>query len=185
LQGALEDSATFFLAHKLNQLASHFRQLGTMTEAVNTNRTILSMRPVDKITRNNYGALLLSQQEFSKALEQFNLVYEQDPINPIISENIGALLLRLGDPAQATHFFEKALAFGAAATGKIYAQLGEAYAKTGRFSPALSALQLAHILLAQQATQNPENDSLQEQITLLQEWIHYIEGQLQSGNPAK
>src|SRR5262249_34939609 len=113
-----------------------------------------------------------------------NIVYEQDPISPIVSENIGALLLHMGDPAQATHFLEKALAFGAA-TGKVYAQLGEAYAKTGRFSPALSALQSAREVFAQQTTQNPGNESLQEQITLLQEWIHYIEGQLQSGNPAR
>ena len=97
---------------------------------------------------------------------------------------MGRALLRLGDPAQAAHFFERALTFGATG-GEVYAQLGEAYAQAGRFSSALSAMQAALTQLREQSMQNPDDESLQKPMGLLQEWIHHIEAQLQSGNPAK
>lgn len=184
LQGTLEDSTTFFLAHKLNQVASHLRQIGAVAEATKTYDAIVSMRPADKITRNNYGAMLLSQRQFSKALEQFNIVYAEDPINPILNENIGALLLRLEDPAQAAYFLERAVDFGAT-TGKVYAQLGEAYAKTGRFVPALQAFQTARTQFSAQLLHSAADEKVQEQLTVLQEWIQYIEEQLQTGSTPK
>ncbi|MGE3540962.1 MAG: DUF2723 domain-containing protein [Candidatus Tectimicrobiota bacterium] len=183
LQGRLEDSATFFLAHKLNQIASHLRHIGAMPEAVHTYEAILSLRPLDKITRNNYGAMLLAQGKFPEALEQFNVVYAEDPINPILNENIGALLLRLEDPLQAASFLEKAVAFGNT-TGKVYAQLGEAYAKMGRYDPALRALQMALGQWTTQATHYVGTEQAEEQLSVLRDWIQYVEGQLQSSRSA-
>jgi tetratricopeptide (TPR) repeat protein len=184
LQGNLEDSTTYLLAHKLNLIARDFRSRHLLTEATKTYQAALSMRPADHRTRNNYGALLLSQGELAKALEQFNASYDANPLNLQVNRNMGRVLLRLGDPAQAAHFFERALAFGA--TGEdAYVQLGEAYAKAGRFSSALSAMQSAITQLRKQNLRNPDNESLQKSMNLLQQWIHYIEAQLQSGTPAR
>ena len=167
LQGNLEDSTTYLLAHKLNLIARDFRSRHLLTEATKTYQAALSMRPADHRTRNNYGALLLSQGELSKALEQFNASYDENPLNLQVNRNMGRVLLRLGDPAQAAHFFERALAFGA--TGEdAYAQLGEAYAKAGRFSSALSAMQSALTQLRKQNLRNPDDESLQKSMDLLQ-----------------
>ena len=184
LQGELEDSATFFLSHKLNVTALYFRRMGLATEATKMYQVALSMRPEYPITRNNYGALLLSQGELSRALEQLNVAYDYNPLTPQVNKNIGKLLLRLGDPAQATHFFEKALAFGAT-EGEVYALLGEAYAKTGRFSLALNAMQSALAELARQTRQNPGDESAHKLMASLQTWIHYIESQQQVSNSAR
>jgi tetratricopeptide (TPR) repeat protein len=181
LQGKLEDSTTFFLSNKLNQVAIHFRHRGSIPEAIKTYQAALSMRDEDKLARNNYGALLLSQKAFSQALEQFNIVYDQDPINPTLNRNIGVAMLSLGDYAQAVHFFERALSFGTT-EGEVYAQLGEAYAKLGHFSPALHALRSALERFTRRSARNPDNRSLQEQITWAQEWIKHIEQQLQANN---
>jgi tetratricopeptide (TPR) repeat protein len=184
LQGELEDSATFFLSHKLNVMALYLRRIGLATEAAKMYQAALSMKPEYPVTRNNYGALLLSQGELSRALEQLNVAYDYNPLNPQVNKNIGKLLLRLGDPAQATHFFEKALAFGAT-EGEVYARLGEAYAMTGRFSPALSAMQSALAQFTRQTTRNPSDESAQKVIASLQTWIHYIETQQQASSPAR
>jgi tetratricopeptide (TPR) repeat protein len=184
LQGALEDSTTYFLTHKLNIIGRDFRRKGLIKEAAKTYQAALNMRPEYYLTLNNYGALLLSQGDLSKALEQFSIAYAQNPADLYVNKNIGAVLLRLGDPGQATHFFEKALAFGAT-EGEVYAQLGEAYAKTGHFSLALSALQTALAQFTRQTKYTPGDESLRGSIVLLEEWIHNIEAQLQASNLAK
>jgi len=184
LQGELEDATTALVSHKLNVIALYFRRLGLIPEVVKTYQAALSIRSDDKITRNNYGALLLSQGELSKALEQFNIVYAQDPINPTTNKNIGVLLRRLGDPARAVHFLEKALAFGAT-EGEVYAQLGEAYTQLGQLSPALHALRVALTKFTRRSVREPTGDSLQKMITSTQELIQHIERQMQHGNPAR
>ena len=181
LQGTLEDSTTYFLAHKLNLGALYFRRIGLPTEAARMYKTALSMRHEDKGTSNNYGALLLAQREFTKALEQFNVVYAQDPINANLNKNIGAVMLRVGDFTQAAHFFERALAFGAV-EGDVYAQLGESYANLGRFSSALHAMQLALQQFSRHIALHLSDDSLQEKIALVQTWTRYIEAQIKDGS---
>jgi len=184
LQGALEDGTTYFLAHKMNLVALHFRRMGLFNESARMYQTALSMRHEDKGTSNNYGALLLAQREFSKALEQFNVVYSQDPINPHLNKNLGAMMLRLGDFAQAAYFLERALAFGAE-EGDVYAELGEAYANLGRFPPALHAMQLALQRFTKRIALDPSDASVQEKIALVHQWTRYIEDKIQTGNPPR
>src|SRR5262249_28419007 len=139
LQGGLEDSTTFFLAHKLNLTASHLDHTGLAAEAEKMYQEAVSIRPQEPNVRNNYGAFLLTHQRLPEALEQFSEAYSQDLIHPWHNKNLGDVLLRLGDNAQAAYFLERASTFGAA-NGDTYAQLGEAYAKLSRFPDALRAL---------------------------------------------
>lgn len=180
LQGTLEEATTYFVTHKLNLLGRDFYRLGFVQDAVKTYQAALSIRPGYDVTRINYGSLLMAQGELSQALEHFNIAYDSNPVEPVVNKNLGSVLLRLGDAKQAAHFFERALAFGATG-GEVYAQLGEAYAKTGRFSIALATLQTALQEFMQQVKQSPRDDNVQHAISLLREWIHTLEGHLQTG----
>ena len=133
---------------------------------------------------NNYGAVLLSQRRLAEALEQFNAAYGQDPIHPMHNKKLGDVLLRLGDNAQAAYFLERASSFGPA-NGDTYAQLGEAYAKLGRFPDALRALQTALKLLTESAAQSTAGDRLQEKITWVQEFINRIEAGMHTAFPTQ
>ena len=134
--------------------------------------------------RNNYGAVLLSQRRFPEALEQFSAAYSQDPIHLAHNRNLGDVLLRLGDNAQAAYFLERASSFGPA-NGDTYAQLGEAYAKLGRFPDALRALQTALKLLTESAAQSAADDHLQDSIAWVQALINRIEAEMYTASPTQ
>ena len=184
LQGDLEDSTTYSLAHKLNIIASYFRRLGDLAESQKMYQASLSMRPDDEGTNNDYGALMLSQGELSKALEYFNISYSQDPIVPIVNKNIGMLMSRLGDIDQAAYFFKRAIDFGIN-EDDVYARLGEAYLKLGQLSPALHVLQTVMQHYQKRTAENVSDEQLAEKISKVQEWIASIEKQLQAGIQAR
>jgi Tfp pilus assembly protein PilF len=184
LRGDLEDSTTFFLAHKLSSIAAHFRKIGALSVSAKMYQAILSMRADDGAIRNNYGALMMGLGELSKALEQFNVAYNQEPVSPIINKNIGMLMLRLGDAVQAVHFLERAVSFGGP-DGDAFVKLSEAYTQLGRPSSALHALQSALQQYRQATLKNDADDSLQEKITKVQDWIAYLETQLQHETPVR
>jgi len=182
LQGALEDSTTFFLADKLSLIASYLKRTGLAGEAEKTYQEALSIRPQEPSVRTSYGALLVSQRRLPEALEQFNEAYSQDPIHVVHNKNLGDVLLRLGDNAQAAYFLERASSFGPA-NGDTYAQLGEAYAKLGRLPEALRALQTALKLLTESAAQGTAGDRSQDKITWVQELINRIEAGRSTASP--
>ncbi len=153
-------------------------------EAEKTYQEALSIRPQEPSVHNNYGAVLLSQRRLAEALEQFNAAYGQDPIHPMHNKNLGDVLLRLGDNAQAAYFLERASSFGPA-NGDTYAQLGEAYAKLGRFPDALRALQTALKLLTESAAQSTAGDRLQDRIAWVQEFINRIEAGMHTAFPTQ
>jgi tetratricopeptide (TPR) repeat protein len=180
LSGDLEDSTTFLLANKLNSIASHFRNIGAFFLSVKTYQEILSMRAHDGAMRNNYGAILMGLGELSKALAQFNVAYNQEPVSPIINKNLGMLMLRFGDAVQAAYFLERAVNFGGP-DGDAYVKLSEAYTLLDRLPAALHALQSALQQYRQATLQNNADNNLQEKITKVQAWIDRLEIQLQHG----
>lgn len=179
LQGHLEDSATLYLVHKLNITAAYFRRLGAVTEATRMYQAALSMRADDKSTHNNYGALLMSQGEYAKALHHFQLAYDQDPVNPLIHKNLGTLMSYVGDSARAVYFLERAMALGYR-EGDGYVRLGEAYTQLGQFPSALRALQTAQQYYQQQAHAHVGDETLLAKLSWLQEHISGLEARLQA-----
>ena len=123
---------------------------------------------------------MLSQGDFSKALEYFNVAYDRNPIIPMVNKNIGMLMYRLGDFAQAAYFFERAIDFGVN-EGDIYARLGEAYIELGRLSPALDVLQTAMQHYQKRTPENVADEQLSKKISKVQGWIASIKAQLQAG----
>ena len=116
---------------------------------------------------------------YPQALEHFNVVYNKDPIHPIVNKNLGMLLSRLGDVAQAAYFFERAIDFGIN-EGDVYVQLSEAYAHLGRLAPALHALRAAQQHYQQQTVENLSDEHRQEKISGVQALIDRLEQQLQA-----
>jgi Tfp pilus assembly protein PilF len=184
LQGDLEDSTTEFLAHKLNIIAAHFRRLGAFAEATKMYQAALSMRANDTGTHNNYGALLMSQGELSKAMDHFLVAYSQNPLSALINKNIGLLMSRIGDSAQAAYFLERAVDFGHH-EGDVYVRLGQAYTQLGHLSSALYALQTALQYYQKQVPENVLNENLPAKVSWVQERIDRLETQLQAGSQTR
>lgn len=179
-QGALDHEASDFLAYKLNIIAVHFRKTGFTADAAKTYEAAISIQPSDRHTRNNYGALLLSQEQLPEALEQLNIAYSLDPVHPMYNKNLGKLMLLAGDFARAVYFFERALASGALEVD-VYAQLGEAYAKSGRPQAARDALQSALTLLTNPDAPHLPDDGLQEKLAWIQKMLRLLEAEAETG----
>jgi Tfp pilus assembly protein PilF len=184
LQGALEDATTEFLAHKLNIMAAHFRRLGTFADATKMYQAALSMRADDTGTHNNYGALLMSQGELSKAMNHFLVAYNQNPLSALINKNIGMLMSRVGDSTQAAYFLERAVDFGHD-EGDVYVRLSQAYTQLGQLSSALHALQTALQYYQKRPPENVLNENLPEKISWVQERIDRLETQLQASSQTR
>ncbi len=176
LQGALEDFTTYFLANKLNIIATYFRQLGAVRAAYATFHTALSIRPHEHTVNNHYGGFLLEQGYPTKALDYLNRAYAQDPIGPVINRNMGLLLALQGDMLQAASFFQRALNFGGA-HGETYEKLAETYVALNRMPFALDTFRLALQYYQQRATSHAANTKMQDKIPMLQERIQQLENQ--------
>lgn len=184
LQGMREDATTDVLTHKLNLLADYFRQRGLEDEAAKTYDLALTIRPHKDHVHNNYGSLLLSQGKMQEALTQFSDAYRLDPINPVFNKNVGKTMLRLGDDAQAVRFLERARDFGAV-EGDVYAYLGEAYAKVGRFPAALQAVRTALARYTDPQAPESREERVQEKITWAQDYARQLERVMRSSVPAQ
>jgi Tfp pilus assembly protein PilF len=180
LQGELEDSTTYSLSQKINTIAAYFRRLGDRDNSQKMYQASLAMRPDDPGTNNDYGALLMSQGELARALEHFNVVYNQSPITPMINKNLGMLMSHLGDNAQTVQFLERAITFGVH-EGDVYVHLGQAYMNLGQLSPALPVLQAALQYYQKPTPENVSDEKLPAKIARLQEWLDDIAKQLQTG----
>lgn len=184
VQGDLEEFTTTMLANKLNMIATYFRQKQLPRAAHTMLQAALALRPESQLTHNNYGAFLVTQGEYTRALEHYNLAYEQEPIGPLINKNIGALLARQGDMRQAAHFLERALAFGMTG-GDVYTQLGEVYVALNRVAPALDMWRRALQQYQKQASGQEPDAKLQQKITLMQQWIRRLETEGQGSVPPR
>jgi tetratricopeptide (TPR) repeat protein len=74
--------------------------------------------------------------------------------------------------------YEKSTVHNRLALGDIYAQLGEAYIRLGRFPDAARALRSALTIYEEPAAQQITNDYLQATITWARETVHYLEQEL-------
>jgi Tfp pilus assembly protein PilF len=144
----------------------------------------LSMRANDTGTHNNYGALLMSQGELSKAMDHFLVAYNQNPLSALINKNIGMLMSRVGDSTQAAYFLERAVDFGHN-EGDIYVRLSQAYTQLGHLSSALRTLQTALQYYQKQAPENVLHENLPEKISWVQERIDHLEAQLQASSQTR
>ena len=77
--------------------------------AVMEYQMIISMQPNDTLTRNKLGMVYLRQNKLDKAKEQFLEILKIDQKNFDALDSLGIVESRLGDPAQAVGWYERAL----------------------------------------------------------------------------
>jgi tetratricopeptide (TPR) repeat protein len=142
LQQPADHEARAFLVNKLSILGRHFQLIDRKDDAARMYHMALRIWPDADKVRNNYGTLLRSQGRLTAARAQFAKAYLQDPIHPTYSKNLGTLLVHMHLDTQAVPVLEQALRLGARG-GDVYAQLGVAYARLGKYPRALDALHTA------------------------------------------
>lgn len=104
----LKSSPTDVSAMRL--LADIGIQVNRYEDAKNLLERALELAPDYTLARNNYAVVLLRRQELTEALEQTNLLLQEDPNSPRYLILKGSILVRLGDHSPALSIFEKILA---------------------------------------------------------------------------
>jgi len=136
----LKDHPTDVSAMRL--LADIGIQVSRYQDAKNLLERALELAPDFTLARNNYALVLFRRQELTEALEQVDLLLNDDPNNPRYLILKGSILVRMGDHSPALSIFERILA---SYPRQAAAQLsyGHTLKTVGRVDEAISAYRTA------------------------------------------
>lgn len=101
---------------------------------------------LDQFSRANdvriaYIRMLMEEQEFNQAREQFQKLEQANPSNPDVALAIGLLSAELDDLNNAEKYFKRALQLGLEDTDAVYFNLGRVYELSQRNEQAMDAYQ--------------------------------------------
>lgn len=113
-------------------------RVGRTTEALRLFERCLELAPGFREARQHYALMLHRDQQSQKALEQLDLMLDEDPVNPGARTLKAAVLCRLGEYAQGIELYD-ALVREYPRNARLWMSYGHALKTEGRQAEAIAA----------------------------------------------
>ena len=125
-----------------NNLSNAYYKQGKVSEAINSARQALVVRPDAGVAYYNLGNLYAGQGQFDLAKQYFERAMELYPNYADVRSNYGQLIAERGDLETGISYFRKAIELNPSIS-RAHLNLGVALAKLGRIDEAIAPLQQA------------------------------------------
>ena len=136
LQAIIRQQPTFVQAHYA--LAREFFNIGRYAQAEAEFKRVLELRPNDTTALFDLGLAYLSEKRYEDARAAFNQILSQDANDSNAHYGLGLVLVDEEKYAPAIEEFKTAIRLGPQVAG-IYQEIGQTYAKVGKYDDAISA----------------------------------------------